>query len=343
MNAFTAKEHTAFYARLPAHHARPRPRPARRRRRPRRRFRARRGRRRAPGDPRGDRPDRGRARRRACTRSLTRRCSPATRSGARCSARVDTIEAMRRDDIAGFFARALPAGQPRRGGRRRPRPRRRWSTPWPSAFAALDAGGTPVRAAPAGRRRRSRLGRRHGPPSRRTSPSAGGRSTATTTPTATRSPSLNHVLGGGMSSRLFQEIREERGLAYSVYSYTSLYADAGCLVAYAGTSPDAPGRGPRPDGVDHRRGGGQRHHRPRARGGQGLPPRRSGARPRGLGQPHVAPGRQHPRARLGHAPRRLPRAIDAVTTDAVARVAAAVLATPPSVATIAPRSGRRRG
>lgn len=48
---------------------------------------------------------------------------------------------------------------------------------------------------------------------------------------------LNHVLGGGLSSRLFHEIREVRGLAYSVGSYTSLYSDAGALVAAVGTSP----------------------------------------------------------------------------------------------------------
>ncbi len=48
---------------------------------------------------------------------------------------------------------------------------------------------------------------------------------------------LNQVAGGGMSSRLFQEIREERGLAYSVYSYSSLYSDAGAWAVYAGTSP----------------------------------------------------------------------------------------------------------
>ncbi len=47
---------------------------------------------------------------------------------------------------------------------------------------------------------------------------------------------LHTVLGGGMSSRLFQEIREKRGLAYSVYTYLSLCKDAGSLVAYAGTS-----------------------------------------------------------------------------------------------------------
>jgi predicted Zn-dependent peptidase len=45
---------------------------------------------------------------------------------------------------------------------------------------------------------------------------------------------LNNVLGGGMSSRLFQEIREKRGLAYSVYSYTSQFADTGVFGVYAG-------------------------------------------------------------------------------------------------------------
>jgi len=48
---------------------------------------------------------------------------------------------------------------------------------------------------------------------------------------------LNHVLGGGMSSRLFQEIREKRGLAYSVYSYRAAYLESGALAIYAGTSP----------------------------------------------------------------------------------------------------------
>lgn len=49
---------------------------------------------------------------------------------------------------------------------------------------------------------------------------------------------LNHVLGGGMSSRLFRSIREERGLTYSVYSFKTAYADAGAWGVYAGTTPD---------------------------------------------------------------------------------------------------------
>jgi predicted Zn-dependent peptidase len=48
---------------------------------------------------------------------------------------------------------------------------------------------------------------------------------------------LDTILGGGMSSRLFQEIREKRGLAYSVYSYRSLFADTGSFAIYAGTTP----------------------------------------------------------------------------------------------------------
>ena len=49
---------------------------------------------------------------------------------------------------------------------------------------------------------------------------------------------LSTVLGGGMSSRLFQEIREKRGLVYSVFSFHSSYDDDGQFMIYAGTGPD---------------------------------------------------------------------------------------------------------
>src|ERR1700722_1596920 len=49
---------------------------------------------------------------------------------------------------------------------------------------------------------------------------------------------LNTVLGGGMSSRLFQTVREERGLAYSIYSDLNPYRDTGMMCVYAGTSSD---------------------------------------------------------------------------------------------------------
>ncbi|MCM3884847.1 pitrilysin family protein [Frankia sp. R82] len=48
---------------------------------------------------------------------------------------------------------------------------------------------------------------------------------------------LSTALGGGMSSRLFQEVREKRGLAYSVYSFASHFADAGLFGVYAGCAP----------------------------------------------------------------------------------------------------------
>src|SRR5688572_27969651 len=48
---------------------------------------------------------------------------------------------------------------------------------------------------------------------------------------------LNNVFGGGMSSRLFQSIREKRGLAYSVYSYVSHFAETGTFGVYAGCAP----------------------------------------------------------------------------------------------------------
>lgn len=53
---------------------------------------------------------------------------------------------------------------------------------------------------------------------------------------------LNTVLGGGMSSRLFQNIREKQGLAYSVFSELNMYRDAGCMAIYAGTSNKAAGK-----------------------------------------------------------------------------------------------------
>lgn len=49
---------------------------------------------------------------------------------------------------------------------------------------------------------------------------------------------LSNILGGGLSSRLFQNIREKRGLVYSIFSMLNLYRDAGSLVVYAGTAPE---------------------------------------------------------------------------------------------------------
>jgi predicted Zn-dependent peptidase len=53
---------------------------------------------------------------------------------------------------------------------------------------------------------------------------------------------LNTVLGAGMSSRLFQNVRERQGLVYAIFSELNLYHDAGCMAIYAGTSPKTAGK-----------------------------------------------------------------------------------------------------
>ena len=49
---------------------------------------------------------------------------------------------------------------------------------------------------------------------------------------------IDSAIGGGMSSRLFQEVREKRGLCYSIGSYTASFREAGMFTVYAGTSPE---------------------------------------------------------------------------------------------------------
>lgn len=64
-----------------------------------------------------------------------------------------------------------------------------------------------------------------------------GRGLPTTDPARFTLALLNTILGGNMSSRLFQEVRERRGLAYSVYSFLSSYQDTGMMGIYAGVDP----------------------------------------------------------------------------------------------------------
>jgi predicted Zn-dependent peptidase len=59
-----------------------------------------------------------------------------------------------------------------------------------------------------------------------------------TSPLRYQAAVLNLILGGNMSSRLFQEVRERRGLAYAVYSYLSAYSDSGLLGIYLGVAPE---------------------------------------------------------------------------------------------------------
>jgi predicted Zn-dependent peptidase len=63
-------------------------------------------------------------------------------------------------------------------------------------------------------------------------------SVAATDPLHTATQVLSTLLGGGMSSRLFQEIREKRGLVYSIYSFASPFQDGGLFAIYAGTGED---------------------------------------------------------------------------------------------------------
>ena len=154
----------------------------------------------------------------------------------------------------------------------------------------------------------------------------GGRSLRARTPTARRSDIVNHVFGGGLSSRLFDEIRERRGLAYSVYSALSSYADAGAWSVYAGAMPEHAGEVGRliskeldrlVDGADHRatswsrhrlphrrlrdgpRGHRRAHVAPRRHAGDARPrdPRRRADRPLGAGDPRRRPPRHRPRLR----------------------------------------------
>ena len=103
--------------------------------------------------------------------------------------------------------------------------------PRPSATAPGDHGRAAAVIAPADRAGPPRLWRR-------------GRSTGSTERRYALAV-LNHVLGGGMSSRLFQEVRERRGLAYSVWSDRAAYHDAGSLAVVAGHRPRARRRGAR--------------------------------------------------------------------------------------------------
>ena len=162
----------------------------------------------------------------------------------------DTIRAMTRDQIAAFHAgwyrpanlvvaaagnlhheqvvervAAFLGGAAARGSSVAPGARRSSSSPWWWPVA---------------------------PPSRPTWPWPGEVST-TTTRIATRWPVANQILGGGMSSRLFQEVREERGLAYSVFTSPASYADTGVVTLYAGTGPVAGRRAARGRGRHHRR------------------------------------------------------------------------------------------
>jgi len=139
---------------------------------------------------------------------------------------------------------------------------------------------------------------------------------------------LNEVLGGGMSSRLFQEVREKRGLAYSVYSFRASLAETGMLAVSAGTSPERVDelldvldvelrRVVADHGVTGRELDSARGH---LRGSLALSLENSGSRMHRLGRSEIT---------VGEIPSldEVVARIDAVTPDDVARVVDRVLAT----------------
>lgn len=146
---------------------------------------------------------------------------------------------------------------------------------------------------------------------------------------------LSTALGGGMSSRLFQELREKRGLVYSVYSFTQAQADCGLFGVYAGTGTrDADELVPvlceellrATDGLEAAEFA-RAKAQLKASLLMGL--ESCAARMEQMGQHMLLYGR--PRA-----PDEIVGLIDAVTPDAVARLAKDMLAAPPSVAAIGP-------
>ncbi len=136
---------------------------------------------------------------------------------------------------------------------------------------------------------------------------------------------LDHILGGGMSSRLFQSVREERGLAYSVYSYRSGYEGVGDFAVYAGTAPSRAAEVVKvvSEELDKMAATGPSEEELAAakshiRGATALGLEDSGARMSRLGRSQLAHGRVPSLAELEEQ-------IAAVTLDDLARVAADVL------------------
>ena len=334
MNAFTAREHTAFYARLPARAAwrsgvevladvltAPALRPA---------------------EVEAERQviveeilmnldapeDRVHT---ALSRGALRR-PPARARGAR-------RDAHRRGDHPrrhrGVLRALVPPRHHGHHRRRPPRPRRRSSPP--SAARLRRRGGR--RAARRGwrpARRRSHVVVEHDD-TEQAHLCLGWRSLANHDDDRWALSVANQVLGGGMASRLFQEVREERGLAYSVYSHPTAFADSGYLTIYCGTAPKRAREALAViDDVLAVRAG-RRHHRAGARRRGRLPRGLDAPRPRGQRQPH-GPARAAASCSATRSRRSTstsPR-LRAVTADDVSRVLHRVLDTPRTLAASAP-------
>lgn len=146
---------------------------------------------------------------------------------------ADTVTAITRDEIASFFGEwyrpanlvVVAAGNLEHDD---------IVARVDAGFGSLEGGTRPVRSAPIDPPRPTCIDRKE---TEQAHLAVGWRSLTHDDPDRYALFVTNQALGGGMSSRLFQEIREERGLAYSVYSYVSPFDDSGAAVVYVGTAP----------------------------------------------------------------------------------------------------------
>ncbi|MDP1821421.1 MAG: pitrilysin family protein [Acidimicrobiales bacterium] len=145
-----------------------------------------------------------------------------------------TVEAIGREDIAGFFGRWYrPATMVIAAAGRLDHDR--FVDAVAAAFVGQSAGGErPERTAPGPGENVVRV---EHDDTEQAHLCLGWRSPSTTDDDRWAMAVANQILGGGMASRLFQEVREERGLAYAVYSHPSAYTDSGYLTIYCGTAP----------------------------------------------------------------------------------------------------------
>ena len=177
--------------------------------------------------------------RRSCTTCSPRRSGPTIRSAGRCSAPPTSIKAATREKVRRFYRKHYVPGQlivaaagnlrherTPPAARRADGRRRVVESGEPQDGASGPTSRPRLLVAPADQAAEDRAGA-HLP---------GDERPARSDPDRFAFPIVNGALGTGMSSRLFQEIREKRGLAYSVYSYHSQYTEAG-LFAFAGTTP----------------------------------------------------------------------------------------------------------
>lgn len=143
------------------------------------------------------------------------------------------VEAITPDDVRSFFAKHYRA-EAMVVAVAGPLPHDEMLTAIEKAFAGVAVGGKrPTRSAPQQPGSSSDLN----DDTEQVHIVMGGRGLERNDPRREALDVVNHVLGGGLSSRLFEEIRERRGLAYSVYSGVSCYSDVGVFQLYAGTQP----------------------------------------------------------------------------------------------------------